>query len=102
MALRITGQVIASQRMWHKEALADDINVFKRLKLSNPKCHMINYSIIFVCRAKIEKKTWGGKVRKTKIVQNHLHTLSSIFACVMAYTNLKKKVFIKAGCKDNF
>lgn len=57
MALRITGQAIASQRMWHKEALADDINVFKRLKLSNPKYHMINYSIIFACREKIEKKT---------------------------------------------
>jgi len=43
--------------MWHKEALADDINIFKRLKLSNLKYHMINYSIIFVCREKIEKKT---------------------------------------------
>lgn len=57
MALRITGQATASQRMWHTEAPADDISVFKGLKLSNPKYLMINYSIILVCREKIEKKT---------------------------------------------
>lgn len=56
MALRITGPAIAGQKMCHKEALDDDINTFRKLKLSNPKYLMINYSIIFVCKEKIEKK----------------------------------------------
>lgn len=48
-----TGKDIERQRIWHKEVPADDINVFKRLKLSKAKYHMINYSIIFVYREKI-------------------------------------------------
>lgn len=100
MALKITGQDIASQRMWHKETLADDINVFRRLNLSNLEYCMINYSIRFACKEKIEKKTWGGKVRRNIIVQSHLHTLSSVFAWVMVYSKFKH-VFIKAGCRDS-
>lgn len=80
MALRITGPAISGRKMCHEEAVDDDINTFRKLKLSNPKYLMINYSIIFVCKKKIEKKTWRGKVRKNNTVQSHLHALYSIFA----------------------
>lgn len=53
MALRITGQAIASQRMWHKEAPADDISVFKGLQLLNPKYHMINF---YICMHRENRK----------------------------------------------
>lgn len=53
MALKVTGQDIARQKIWHEEVLADDRNVFKRLKLSKAKYHMINYSIILVWRQEI-------------------------------------------------
>lgn len=65
-------------RIWYKEVLADDRNVFKKPKLSKAKYHMIDYSIIFVWREKIWKKTWEGKVRK-KPVLIRLHMLPSMF-----------------------